>query len=144
MGFLKNMFDEAGSKAGRAIGNKLFPKSTDYVRIGDLNGNSARTAREIAEAQCEAELERIEAELLADKMREILSLQFDARDMDHNIIVFSQLAAIMDSLPSWFNRSDEEKQVYKAAKSKMKAGLALCGAKDPHNAALAYFQEKYG
>ena len=144
MGFLRRMLEEAGGKTGRAIGNKLFPNSTDYVRLGDLNGNSARTTREIAEAQCEAELERIEAELLADKMREILSLQFDARDMDHNINVFSQLAAIMDSLPSWFNRSDEEKQVYKAAKSKMQAGIRICKAKDPHNPALAYFEEKYG
>ena len=144
MGFLKNMFDEAGSKAGRAIGNKLFPNSTDYVRLGDLNGNSVRNAREIAEAQYEAESERIEAELLADKMRLALSLQFDMNDMDHNINVLAQLAAIMDSLPSWFDRSDEEKRVFKTAKSKMKAGLNICRAKDPHNPALAYFEEKYG
>ena len=138
------MFDEAGSKAGRAIGNKLFPNSTDYVRLGDLNGNSVRNAREIAEAQYEAESERIEAELLADKMRLALSLQFDMNDMDHNINVLAQLAAIMDSLPSWFDRSDEEKRVFKTAKSKMKAGLNICRAKDPHNPALAYFEEKYG
>lgn len=144
MGFLKNLFDEAGSKAGRAIGNKLFPNSTDYVRLGDLNGNSARTAREMAEARSEAERERIEAELLADKMREVLSLQFDMNDMDHNFNVLAQLAAIMDSLPSWFNRSDEEKRVYKTAKSKMKSGLRICKAKDPYNPALEYFQEKYG
>ena len=48
------MFNEAGSKAVRAIGNKLFSKSIDYVRLVDLNGNSARTAMEIAEAQSKA------------------------------------------------------------------------------------------
>ena len=144
MGFLKNMFDEAGSKAGRAIGNKLFPKSTDYIILGDLNGNSAQTAREIAEAQSEAEQERIEAQLLADKMRMVLSLQFDMNDMDHNLNVLAQLAAVMDSLPSRFNRSDEEKRVYKTAKSKMQAGLNICRTKDPRNQALAYFEEKYG
>ena len=143
MGFLKNLFDEAGSKAGRAIGNKLFPNSTDYVRLGDLNGNSARTEREIAEAQSEAEQERIEAQLLADKMRLVLSVQFVANDMNHNLNVLSQLAAVMDSLPSWFNRSDEEKRVYKTAKSKMQAGLNICRAKDPHNPSLEYFMEKY-
>ena len=143
MSFLKNMFNEAGSKAGRAIGNKLFPKSTDYVRLGDLNGNSAQTAREIAEAQSEAEQERIEAQLLADKMRLVLSVQFVANDMNHNLNVLSQFAAVMDSLPSWFNRSDEEKRVYKTAKSKMQAGLNICRAKDPHNPSLEYFMEKY-
>ena len=143
MGFLKNMFNEAGSKAGRAIGNKLFPNSTDYVRLGDLNGNTAQSAREIAEAQAEAERERIEAQLVADKMRMVLSLQFDMNDMDHNLNVLTQLAAVMDSLPSWINRSDEEKQVFKTAKSKMKAGLRICRAKDPTNPAWGYFEEQY-
>lgn len=36
MGFFKNMFNEAGKKTGSAIGNRLFPKYTDYVRIGEL------------------------------------------------------------------------------------------------------------
>jgi len=137
------MLEEAGGKTGRAIGNKLFPNSTDYVRLGDLNGNSARTAREIAEAQSEAEREKIEAQLLADKMRLVLSLQFVANDMNHNLNVLAQLAAVMDSLPSWLQRSDEEKRVYKTAKSKMQAGLNICRAKDPRNPALAYFEEKY-
>lgn len=138
------MFDEAGSKAGRAIGNKLFPNSTDYVRLGDLNGNTIANAQEIAEAQSEAEQERIEAQLLADKMRLVLGLQFDARDMDHNLNVLAQLAAVLDSLPSWLDRSEEEKRIHKAAKSKMKAGLKICKAYHPNNPALEYFEEKYG
>lgn len=144
MGFFRNVFDEAGSKVGRAIGNLLFPNSTDYVRIGDLNGNSAEQAREIAEAQVEAEQERIEAQLVADKMRLVLSLQFDMNNMDHNLNVLAQLAAVMDSFPSWFRRTDEERRVFNAAESKMKFGLKICKTKDPHNPALAYFEEKYG
>ncbi len=145
MGFLKNMFDEAGSKAGRAIGNKLFPKSTDYVRLGNLNGNSSETSRKAVEAQSEAELRRIAAQLFADKMRMVLELRFDVNNMDDNLNALAQLAAIIDSLPSLgFNRSYEEDQLYDAAKSKMQAGLAICKAKDPHNSALAYFEEKYG
>ena len=37
MGFFRNLFDEAGSKTGRAIGNALFPNTTDYIRLGDLD-----------------------------------------------------------------------------------------------------------
>ena len=144
MGFFRNMFDEAGSKAGRAIGNKLFPRSTDYVRIGDLDGNSTERAKEMIEAQREAEQERIATQLSADTMRMVLNLQFDMRDMDHNLNVLTQLATIIDSLPSRFNRTDEEKRIYKTTKAKMEAGLVICKSKDPHNPALAYFEEKYG
>lgn len=139
MGFLKNLFDEAGSKAGRAIGNKLFPKSTDYIRLGDLNGNSEEAMRE----QAKAERERVEAELKADIMREVMGLRFDAYDMDRNIEVLSQLDAIIEGLPNRFNRSIDEQRIYKAALAKMKAGIALCRAKDPGNKALAYFADKY-
>lgn len=143
MGFLKNLFDEAGNKAGRAIGNALFPNSTDYVRLGDLNGNSAQNAREIAEAHAEAEKERIAAQLLADKMRFVMELEFKASDVDHNLNVLAQLESIMESLPRRFDRSYDEQRLYKAALAKMKAGIALCRSKDPDNEALAYFADKY-
>ena len=139
MGFLKNLFDEAGSKAGRAIGNKLFPRSTDYVRLGDLDGNSSEAIR----AQSQAEQERIAAQLLADKMRFVMDLDFNASDIDHNLNVLAQLETIIESLPRRFDRSYEEQRLYKAALAKMKAGIALCRAKDPDNEALAYFAEKY-
>ena len=139
MGFLKNLFDEAGSKTGRAIGNALFPNSTDYVRLGDLNGNSSNAIR----AQSEAEQEAIAAQLLADKMRFVMDLDFKASDIDHNLNVLAQLETIMESLPRRFDRSDEEQRLYKAALAKMKAGIALCRAKDPDNKALAYFADKY-
>ncbi|MCR5037326.1 MAG: hypothetical protein K6A73_08410 [Bacteroidales bacterium] len=144
MGFFRNMFNEAGSKAGRAIGNKLFPKSTDYIRIGDLDGSSSERAREMIEVQSDAEQERIAAQLSADTMRMVLNLQFDVRNMDHNLNVLTQLATIIDSLPSWFNRTEEEKRIYKTAKAKMQAGLVICKSKDPNNPTLAYFEEKYG
>lgn len=144
MGFLRNLFDEAGSKAGRAIGNKLFPKSTDYVRIGDLNGNSSQRAIEIAEAQSEAERERIAAQLLADKTRLVMELQFKVSDIDHNLNVLAQLDTVVESLPRRFDRSYEEQQLYKAAVAKIKSGLAICKSTSVRNSALAYFEEKYG
>lgn len=139
MGFLRNLFDEAGSKAGRAIGNKLFPRSTDYVRLGDLDGNSS----EVIWAQSAAEKKMIAAQLLADKMRFVMELDFKASDIDHNLNVLAQLETILESLPRRFDRSDEEQRLYKAALAKMKAGIALCRAKDPDNKALAYFVNKY-
>ncbi len=139
MGFLRNLFDEAGSKAGRAIGNKLFPRSTDYVRLGDLDGNSS----EVIRAQSAAEKKMIAAQLLADKMRFVMELDFKASDIDHNLNVLAQLETILESLPRRFDRSDEEQRLYKAALAKMKAGIALCRAKDPDNKALAYFVDKY-
>ena len=143
MGFFRNLFDEAGSKTGRAIGNALFPNTTDYIRLGDLNGNTVRNAREIAAAQSEVECERIAAQLLADKMRFVMELYFKASDMDHNLNVLAQLETILESLPRRFDRSYEEQQLYKATLAKMKAGLALCRSKDPENEALAYFADKY-
>lgn len=143
MSFLKNLFDEAGSKAGRAIGNKLFPKSTDYVRIGELNGNTAEQARKIAMAQNEAEQERMAAQLVADMLREVLNIRFDANNMNHNIEALAQLDAIIEGLPNRFNRTDDDDRIYKAAKAKIKSGIALCRSIDPNNKALAYFAEKY-
>lgn len=144
MGFLRNLFDEAGSKVGRAIGNKLFPNSTDYVRLGDLNGNSSQRAMEIAEAQSEAERERIAAQLLADKTRLVMGLQFKVSDIDHNLNVLAQLDTVVESLPRRFDRSYEEQQLYKAAVAKIKSGLAICKSSSVRNSALAYFEEKYG
>ena len=143
MGFLKSLLNAAGVKTGAAIGNKLFPKSTDYIRIGDLNGNSAQSAREIVEAQSEAERERIAAQLLADKTRLVMELQFKVSDIDHNLNVLAQLESIMESLPRRFDRSYDEQRLYKAALAKMKAGIVLCRSKDPDNEALAYFADKY-
>ena len=143
MGFLKNLFDEAGNKAGRAIGNALFPKSTDCVRIGDLNSNTAEQARKIAKAESEAERQKIAAQLLADKTRLVIELEFKTSDIDHNLNVLAQLETILESLPRRFDRSYEEQRLYKAALAKMKAGIALCRAKFPDNEALAYFASKY-
>ena len=122
----------------------MFPNSTDYVRLGDLNGNSAQSAREIAEAQSEAECERIAAQLLADKTRLVMELQFKVSDIDHNLNVLAQLDTVVESLPRRFDRSYEEQQLYKAAVAKIKSGLAICKSSSVRNSALSYFQEKYG
>lgn len=72
-----------------------------------------------------------------------MELDFKASDIDYNLNVLAQLETILESLPRRFDRSYEEQRLYKAALAKMKAGIALCRAKDPDNSALAYFADKY-
>ena len=144
MGFLGNMLSEAGKKAGRAIGNSLWGNKTDYVRLGDLNGDSVENAREAARIQAQADEERIENELLADQMRHVMELNFSSTNVDHNINVLAELDSIMESLPSLaWNRSDAEKKIYKAAKAKLMTGIDICLSKDPGNRIVRRIAEKY-
>jgi hypothetical protein len=94
-------------------------------------------------AQNEAEQERMAAQLVADMLREVLNIRFDANNMNHNIEALAQLDAIIEGLPNRFNRTDDDDRIYKAAKAKIKTGIALCRSIDPNNKALAYFAEKY-
>lgn len=144
MGFLKNMFDEAGKKAGRAIGNSLWGNKTDYVRLGDLNGNTAEQARLNAIIQSNADEERIENELVADQIRHVMELNYSSTNIDHNINVLAELDSILESLPSLsWNRSDAEKKLYKAAKAKLMMGIEICLSKEPDNPIVRRIAEKY-
>ncbi len=144
MGFLKNMLDEAGKKAGRAIGNSLWGNKTDYIRLGDLDGNSVENARETARIQAIADEERIENELVADQMRHVMELNFSSTNIDHNINVLAELDSILESLPSLsWNRSDAEKKLHKAAKAKLMTGIEICLSKDPGNRIVRRIAEKY-
>ena len=117
MGFFKSLFDEAGKKTGSAIGNKLFPNSTDYIRLGELGGDPE---------------ERLAAEQNA----------YIERDLDHNINVLTQISAILDSIPAWVYRSDLEQKIYKMAKSKMESGVAICKRIDPNSEIVKHFESK--
>ena len=140
MGFFGNMINEAGKKAGRAIGNSLWGNKTDYVRIGDLEGNSRKDAL----MQADLEEKRMEQQLLADQMRHVMELNFSSTDLDHNINVLAELDSILESLPSLsWNRSDDEKKLHKAAKAKLMLGIEICLEKDPGNRIVRRIAEKY-
>ena len=139
MGFFKSMLNEAGRKTGSAIGNKLFPKSTDYIRLGSLGNDQ----EELLEAEHEAALERLEVEQQSELLLEVMRLYFEPGDLDHNIAVLSQLSSIIDSLPSRFNRSELEQKVYRMAKSKIESGLTICKEIAPQNSTVAFFERKY-
>mgnify|MGYP007101860068 CR=1 FL=1 len=140
MGFFKNMFDEAGRKTGSAIGNKLFPKSTDYIRLGKLGDDDAEERKE---AELEAQQERLEMEQQTMVMESLLKLKFDTKDIEHNIMVLTQISAIIDSLPAHIYRSDLEQKIYKMAKSMMQSGITLSKTMDPKNPMITYFENKF-
>ena len=139
MGFFKSLLDEAGKKTGSAIGNKLFPKSTDYVRIGDLG----KSQEERLAADREAQTERLEMEQQTVLMQELLRLHFDSTDLEHNISVLTQISSIIDSLPVRLYRTETEQKIYKMAKSKMESGIAICKRIDPNNSVVSFFEGKY-
>lgn len=139
MGFFKNMFDEAGRKTGKAIGNKLFPKSTDYIRIGDLGDDR----KEQLEMELEAQQDRLKMEHQNGLMQSLLQIHFDTRDIDKNIEGLTKVAAILDSLPSRLERDQMDNKVYKMAKSMMSSGIAICKSINPNNAIVKHFESKY-
>lgn len=134
------MFDEAGRKTGSAIGNKLFPKSTDYIRIGKLGDDGEE---EIMEAEREAQQERLEMEQQTMVMESLLKMKFDTKDIEHNITILTQISAIIDSLPARIYRSELEQKIFKMAKSMMQSGITLSKAMDPKNHMVTYFDNKY-
>lgn len=136
MGFLKSMLQEAGKKTGSAIGNKLFPKSTDYIRLGELNEDRIAEARETYG-------ERLEMEHQSSLQQSMLQMHFDSKDLDHNIDILTQLAAILESLPGWYpHRSEMEQKTYKMAKAMMKSGVEICKRIAPRDHMVEYFNSK--
>ena len=140
MGFFKSLLDEAGKKTGSAIGNKLFKHSTDYVRLGDLDGDSFQDR---IDAEREAAKERIELESQAAQLRELLRIQFDPHNIEYNIIALTQISAILDSLPTRLSRSEMEQKIFKMASSKIKTGIEICKSIDPDNRVVKHFESKY-
>lgn len=135
MGFFRSLFDEAGKKTGSAIGNKLFPKSTDFIRLGELGVNQ--------EKRLAATQERIEMESQAELIKELFRIQFDTHDLEHNIEQLTQVAAIIDSLPSWIQRTELEQKAYKMAQSKLRTGIEICKSIEPGNPVVKHFENKY-
>lgn len=139
MGFFKNMLDEAGTKAGKAIGNSLWGDSTDYYRVGDMGSSR----KEEIEHHYLLEEQARESRMIEDQMRYLMSMHFSTSDVRHNISILADLCAIIESLPGKrFLRNDEQQRLFNAAKSKFEAGRSLCQSMAPDNEALSYFSAK--
>ena len=158
MGFLENMANEAGKKTGKAIGNKLFGKYADDIRIGvsstdDDGGNSART--EVKKVKAEGKERRKELKLqekfntknnIRQQINEIQSLTFDTESVKGNINVMMQLASIIESTDtvldsSWDeDQNDLQEQLQESALSKFNMGIELCKAIDPTDPSIVMFE----
>ena len=109
------------------------------MRIGDLGDGK----KERLEMELDAMQERQEREQQANLMQSLLQIQFDTKDIDQNISGLTKVAAILDSLPSWMDRSEMENKIHKMAKSMMSSGIAICKGIDPHNTVVKHFESKY-
>lgn len=144
MGFLGNMMDEAGTKTGKAIGNKLFGRYADDVRIGyGETGNDAK-----AQVEAESEARRLEMEqqhsheakvAIKEQVREVQSAMFDSQNVDANINLLMQLSSLIESIDDddW-----SQAELLRAAKSKFKTGLDLCKVISPSHPAVVMFTNR--
>lgn len=146
MGFFDNLGNEFGKKTGKAIGNKLYGKHADDIRVAsrsDINANiNSRGAK-----QCEEDLEylkekeRIRQETLkleqdTKVLNDIINIEFNPLDKDNIIKDLTTLSANVDTMLEESNRNKV------AAKSKFEAGLAMLGSIDPQNPMVSYFAGK--
>ena len=158
MGFLSNVADEAGKKTGKAIGNKLFGRYADDVRIGygEIDDGNASAKAEVKIAKIEAKERKKELKLkekfkvkdnLRQQIAEIQSITFDTQSVKANINVLMQLSSIIESTDeddidsSWDEDENTlQKKLLDSAESKLKMGINLCKAIDPTDPTIAMFE----
>lgn len=133
------MLDVAGKKTGSALGNWLFPKYTDYIRIGELGNDRERRLREEHHLQ----QRRIETDHQIVLQEALLETRFDSTDLEHNLSELYRITAILDSLPSFVDRSSMEQNTFKMAKSLMKSGIDMCKRIDPNNKMVKEIEKCY-
>lgn len=157
MGFLSNLADEAGKKTGKAIGNKLFGRYADDLRIGvgDLDNGASFAKAEVKKVKAEAKEKRKELKLqeqlntkksLQNKIDEIQSMVFDTQSVKANINAMMQLSSIIESYDDEIDIWDEDKntlreQLFKSAQSKFNMGINLCKAIDPTDPSIVMFED---
>lgn len=159
MGFLSNMADEAGKKTGKAIGNKLFGRYADDVRIGygEIGDNGAASAKaEVKKTKIEAKERRKDLKLqekfnvknnLRQQINEIQSIAFDTQNVKANINALMQLSSIIESInedelgSSWDEEENTlQQKLLDSAQSKLMMGINLCKAIDPTDSTIAMFE----
>ena len=159
MGFLSNLADEAGKKTGKAIGNKLFGRYADDLRIGvgDLDDGASSAKAEAKKVKAEGKEKRKELKLqeqlntkkdLRKQINEVQSMVFDTQNVKANINVMMKLASIIDSAGEDYANDiwDEsecnlQKQLLDTAQSKFNMGINLCKAIDPTDPSIIIFED---
>ena len=153
------MADEAGKKTGKAIGNKLFGRYADDVRIGygEIGDNGANSAKaEVKKSKIEAKERRKDLKLqekfnvknnLRQQIAEIQSFAFDTQSVKANINALMQLSSIIESIDedelgsSWDEDENTlQKKLLDSAQSKLNLGINLCKSIDPTDPSIAIFE----
>ena len=155
MGFLKNMFNEAGTKTGKAIGNKLFGSYANDLNIG-ISGSQDVSAKdevqatmkiEMVRARHEKELQELQYAQQRDKEQrarelqiedEIMNIEF-GNDKDDTI---AKLAKLLSILKSNSNTNYKTVNILELAKTKFDIGLALLRSMDPGNSMIPFFDDQ--
>ena len=145
MGFWNSLMSEAGSKTGKAIGNKLFGRhaSDEVIRIegqygqgnnGDVSGPPAKKSLwEMLSESAEKFNERVYA-----KEDNILDLDFDPSNNTYNIQLLFKIMAMVDA----YIQHEDDRPLYNTARSKFATGLMMVQMVDPESPAIAVFQNK--
>ena len=146
MGFFDNLSNEFGRKTGKAIGNKLYGKHADDIRVGqNLNvnyGNNSNGGGNVQrdttdyEAMEKAKRETLKQEQESKFLESIINVEFDANDKDAIVKTLTSLSSYVDL---WIKDSGKNANV---ARSKFDTGLAMLSAVDASNPMITYFTNK--
>lgn len=149
MGFFDNLGNEFGKKTGKAIGNKLYGKHADDIRVAsrsDINANinSQRSVSSTKQNEDALDYEAIEKakrktlrlEQDTKVLNDIINVEFNPLDKDDIIKNLTMLSANVDTMLKESNKNKA------AAKSKFEAGLAMLSSIDPQNPMISYFVGK--
>mgnify|MGYP003296724539 FL=1 len=148
MGFFDNLGNEFGKKTGKAIGNKLYGRHADDIRVGSnvnlnvnrgnsgFNGGNVQRDTTNYEAMEKAKRETLKQEQESKFLESIINVEFDANDKDTIVKTLTSLSSYVDL---WIKDSSKNANV---ARSKFDTGLAMLSAVDASNPMITYFTNK--
>lgn len=150
MGFMDNVGNEFGKKTGKAIGNKLYGKHADDIRMGSridvsYNNSSAQQQQQSQEdttnyeAIEKAKRKTLEYENNMQLLNNVISVEFNSNDKNAMIKELTTLSSYIDL---WIKESTNGNKNLNAAQSKFDAGLAIFCSVDAENPMINYFTNK--
>ncbi|MCB6970754.1 MULTISPECIES: hypothetical protein [Butyricimonas] len=146
MGFLDNFSNEFGKKTGKALGNKLYGRHADDLRVGsnknlnaNINHGQARSARAWHEEDEEMDDDKIEImkqEQETKFLESMMNIEFNCNNKDEIVKTLTTLSSYVDM---WLKESSKNANV---ARSKFDVGLAMLNSIAPQDPMVAFFVNK--
>ena len=145
MGFLDNLGNEFGRKTGKALGNKLYGRHADDLRIGSSaqtsykRSNSSSIGQDFTDYEAieRAKRKTMEYEQNAQFLEDIIRIEFDSSNKESIIKELTTLASYIDL---WLKGG--AKKNLNVAKSKFDSGLAILNSIDPKNPIITFLTNK--